>query len=389
VVARLSHLLALALALGSLAGCERDPDPPVDDGFDRAAMLTSFVDEVAQPALDTFAASAADLAAAAEAYRDGGDKAQAEAAYTAAIQDWQHLEVYQVGPIGRLGFTTGGGLLHDEIYSWPEAVSACAVDQQLVANEFTSPTFFEDKLVDAYGLDALEYLLFAEGATNQCASAAAINSSGDWDALVASGDLEARRAAYAAAVAVELSANATALQVEMVAYRDALIGAGEGDSEYGNAQEAIDDLFAALYYLELRVKDRKLAVPLGLHISCAAERCPEDVEARWSRYSMTHVANNLAAGLRLYQGGDGVGFDDMLLHFEADDLAARFEGELIAAREAASAYTSFRLQDGVVDDPAGVQAVHDAIKNATDTMKSELVTVLNLRVPQEGAGDND
>jgi hypothetical protein len=43
----------------------------------------------------------------------------------------------------------------------------------------------------------------------------------------------------------------------------------------------------------------------------------------------------------------------------------------------------------LISDLAAVQAAHAAIKAITDNMKSQFVTVLNLSVPQTGAGDND
>jgi len=47
------------------------------------------------------------------------------------------------------------------------------------------------------------------------------------------------------------------------------------------------------------------------------------------------------------------------------------------------------LEAAVEANPEQVMAAHAAVKGVTDLIKTQLVTVLNLRVPQEGASDND
>ena len=47
------------------------------------------------------------------------------------------------------------------------------------------------------------------------------------------------------------------------------------------------------------------------------------------------------------------------------------------------------LQEALVSDPGSVRDGHAAVKVLTDLLKTEVVTVLSLSVPQEGAGDND
>jgi predicted lipoprotein len=302
------------------------------------------------------------------------------------MEAWQRVEVLQLGPAGPQGVATGGSALHDEIYSWPNIVSPCLVDQQLVGGGYAQGSFFDDQGVDLYGLDTLEYLLF-HPTTNACPSGSPINADGSWDALVASGFDDAR-GAYARAVAGRVVTDAEALASEMRSFRDVLAAAGEDGNPFSSAQAAVDELYAALFYLELRTKDLKLAVPLGLHIACTTDVCPEKVESPWASLSMAHVATNIDAGLAVYRGGDGLGFDDMITDLGGADLAEQLDAELVAARDAAAGFEG-TLADAVSNDPARARAVFDALKAATDTLKADAVTVLNLRVPDEGAGDND
>ena len=47
------------------------------------------------------------------------------------------------------------------------------------------------------------------------------------------------------------------------------------------------------------------------------------------------------------------------------------------------------MEEALANNPAAVVAAHTAVKAMTDDLKSRFVNVLNLRVPDEGAGDND
>lgn len=376
----------LLCALLAVSCTPTTPKPQPSDGFDRALMLEHFVDRVAQPALGDFVSAIASTSTAIDAWQAGGDATASQEAFRTAWTAWQRIEVMQVGPLGRVGAVVGGGARHDEIYSWWEVVSPCLVDQQLVSGSYERASFFEESGVDVYGLDALEYLLF-HPATNACPGGNPINAEGTWDALVAD-NFDAARAAYAARLTDRIATEAAALQEELADFRSKLLSAGEQGSEFASAQAAIDDLYAALFYVELRTKDRKLAVPLGLHISCTTDTCPTRVESRWAGMSMQHVATNFDQALLVFSGADGTGFDDMLRNAGAAELATQFETEVIAARDAAAGFSG-DLADAVVNDPARVRAVYDLVKAATDTLKTDIVTVLNVRVPEEGAGDND
>jgi hypothetical protein len=164
-------------------------------------------------------------------------------------------------------------------------------------------------------------------------------------------------------------------------------GAGSGSS-YANAQAAVDELFAAMFYVELRVKDRKLAVPVGLHVDCANEVCPDQVESVFAQRSREQILANLEAARAILTGGEGEGFDDMLAALNGADLSTRMLADLDAAIAGFSAFEG-TLQGALTTDRESVVALHDLVKAFTDDLKAEFVTVLNLRVPQEGAGDND
>lgn len=403
-------VLLVSVLSGTLlaGGCRRPGGRSgPSDSFDRGAMLANLGTNVLLPAMETFESEANELASATDALRfavgttgHAAALAEARVAFGDAMDAWQAVEVLQVGPAAPMGAATGGQGLRDEIYSWP-TVNNCRVDQEIVSQDYEAPGFFEDELVIVYGLDALEYLLFYDGAGNACAPQIDINEQGTWNALGLT-EITARRAAYADAVADRLVVDGAALVTAWDPaggnFLQELSEAGLASSEYGSAQDAVNELFAALFYVELRVKDDKLGVPAGIlppppgvSPSCAAV-CVELLESRWSGRSGQNVAANLRAFRRALLGGEsagaGLGFDDFLVELGAADLAAGMEAKTDAAITAADAIPG-PMEDVLETDPAPVVAAHAALKTMTDDLKSTFVTVLNLRVPDEGAGDND
>lgn len=397
------------LALTGAACPQNEPPPDVAPGFERKAMLANLADEVILPTLTRFEGASAALADACETWAAESPpgatseaRTNAQAAFHAAMDVWQEAEVMQIGPAGMTPPTTGsGGVmggqgLRDRIYSWP-STNACAVDQQIVANEFRADGFFERKLVDVSGLDALEYLLFVEGEDNACAGPSTINSEGSWAALSAE-QVWQRRADYCASASAYLERTATRLRNAWEPsggdFRGQLVDAGASGSIYMSPAEALDALYAALFYVELTVKDRKLALPAGLHVDCLEESCPELAESRFAKRSKENIAanlrgfENLLLGRANADGPDGLGFDDYLREANAADLADRMAANIAALSAQLESFEG-TLEDALVSDVEKVRALHGAVKTITDDLKSQMPSVLGLRVPEEGHSDND
>ncbi len=380
---------AMALRLG---GCGPGPDPDPGDGFDRGPLLAS-VGEVIEGIYADFVVSAGALGDAAQAWEAaaaGGDgaaeRAAAQEAWRDAMAAWQRAELTQVGPAGAALNTIGGLDLRDEIYSWT-TVNPCRVDQETLGEGYAAADYFDQNLVNSYGLDALEWLLFAPSADTICPSQ--VIEPADWDALGAD-EVARRRAAFAAVVSARVLADGTRLHAAWDPsdgdFGASLAGAGEGDSPYPDVIDAMDELFAAMFYVELETKDAKLAVPLGLR-DCDG-LCPEALESQFAQVSLDNVRSNLAAFRELVTGGDGVGFDDLLTHLDEGDLAADVLARTDAAIAAIDA-TDETAAELLASDPDVLAAIHDAVKELTDLVKGDFALVLALRIPTEASGDND
>ncbi|MCA9665159.1 MAG: imelysin family protein [Myxococcales bacterium] len=386
------------MGLALLGGCKSGDGPAVDTGagFDRKAMLDNIAASVLAPAFATFADRADALVSAvtAHAAAQGADTAKRDAAlaaWKAATLAWQRAEQMQLGPSASTA-SAGGEGLRDEIYSWP-TVSACAVDQQIVAQGYSDPAFIENKLVNVYGLDALEYLLAHAAAENSCPSTAAINRDGEW-AAIAAAEVTKRRADYALVAAQALAKTARALADKWDASKDnfgaKLGGAGSDSSPYKTLDLAVDALFSAMYYVDYVVKDLKVEIPGGLSTNCQTD-CANQRESRWANHSKENIVANLEALQAIYRGGDkpgALGFDDWLEARGAKQLAADLDADITAAIAAANK-VSPTLGEAIANSPADVTALQQALKRITDKLNNDFVVALKVTIPPLGAGDAD
>jgi predicted lipoprotein len=396
--------LFCAAAVFRLTGCGTDMEPNPEDGFDRNAMLASTTEGAILPTYEDFRAEALSLQAATNEWRTAREAGLeglkelelAREAWRGAMTAWQRAEVMQLGPSGATGKFTGAMDLRDEIYSWP-TVNPCRIDQEIVALDWDSEEFFTGNLVNVYGLDALEYLLFVDGADNSCPPQVAINADADpskrWSAISLD-EIQWRRSSYAFSLSIGLVEHADSLIAAWTAEPDGfstgLASAGAEGSPFLDLSAAMDDLFASLFYLETELKDRKLAEPLGL-VNCGNEWCPEALESPFADFALENVRANLEGGLLLYRGGpdeEDLGLEELLVHNDYEDLDA----EIRAGFE-----NAFVVIDGVSlsalaqmeQDPEVLLGVHAAVKVVTDLLKGDMATSLLLEIPVEAANDND
>ncbi len=390
-----------ALTLLAAACSTGGDDGGADAGADsvaNAATETALIRSVALViASDTaaFSASALALDAAVDTLGDGADadaRAAAQAAWIETMTTWQRLEMLQIGPAATMAASPGGLGLRDEIYSWP-LDNPCRVDQETVAQGYAE-TDFLDQAPNVRGLDALEYLLFAEGDGNACAPNSAINADGSWAALGAA-EVRSRRAAYAAVLSELLVARAaelaTAWDADSGLYFADFVAAGAGSTGFPTRRAALNGISNALFYLDKETKDMKLARPMGL-AGCAEATCPDEAESPLAGSAIGNVAENVRAFSRAYHGGEpggaGIGFHELLVAIGAQDLASSMADAVATALELADA-PGPTLAERLESDPDGVMALYDAVKVVTDLLKTQFVGVLDLELPDRAAGDND
>lgn len=360
------------------------------------AVLGAIGERVILADLRTFEELAAALEAATLTASTGGaaELDAARAAWRAAIDVWQRLEMVQLGPAGLLTVTLGGRGLRDEIDAWP-LLSRCGIDQRTVNGVYENDAMLRTDRVDVRGLAALEYLLFYEAGDNGCSATSEINTSGSWAAL-GDAEVQRRRLVYAHTAARIVHARATELRNAWEPTGENFLGAlstaGAGSTVYSSAQLGLNAISDALVYLYKEVVDYKLGIPAGLRLECTAEACPEQVESRWARASLDHLRANLTAFQSAYLGApagtDAPGFDDLLRSIGAEALDTRIQGEIAAAFTALEAVEA-PLEVAVLTDHADVVALHDALRTLADSFRIEVVTLLDLQPSMRIEGDND
>lgn len=376
------------------------PTPPVTD-FNEGAMVVALTDNVITPTYQRFMTSAQAQLTSVQAYcqvekdfnqstatQEERDTAMTSAqdAWQAVMNDWQQVEVMQLGPL-----LEADGSLRNKIYSWPIA-NSCAVDLDV--------TFFADGTVngEAYditkrtpsrkGMLALEYLLFNDNLDHSCTGSTVPEG---WNGMLDSQRRE-MRCDFAGEVASDIVTNANELNEKWLAsdgFAAQLKNAGTDASDIASEHAAVNLISDAMFYLDKGTKDGKLAIPVGiLANTCGTTPCPEDVESRYSNYSLTNISQNLIAFERLLTGDTGLGFTDFLIDEGDQETAdAMTTGLATAKTNVANAQAS--LQELLSTNPEAVEALHADVKVVTDKLKTDFINSLALELPQTSAGDND
>jgi predicted lipoprotein len=390
-----SASVASSMALSACGKTERTTTPEGEEA--RRTVLASVTAQVILPTYERVAQKASALKTALETYaaneaasEEAADKAAVQGAWAEAMLAWQEAELFILGPAAPMAQAGGQGL-RDRIYSWP-IINPCRVDQETVRATWADSTTLPSTAANVRGLAALEWLLFAPP-SNACPPQASINTDGSWAALSAE-EVRQHRADHALALAGQLALDTDELvaawKTDGGNFAGELAQAGLTPT-YRSAQEGLNTLSDAMFYLDKEVKDMKVAIPLALR-DCTGTACPDKTENPTSRRSKEHLIANTRAFMHLFLGGTdaatGTGFDDLLISLGAGSLADTIllrTGTALTALEAIEG----TLEDAVVNDKAKVQAAYDALRVVTDLLKTEFLSVLDLELPERAEGDND
>ena len=372
------------------------PATPSND-FNPTLLLQSLTDNVIVPTYTKFAQLAVDQETAIGLYCDAvtsqatdtdTKQMSAKQSWRDAMAVWQIAEVMQIGPL-----LDNNNALRNKIYSWPNT-SACALDQDAVLAE--QPGYdINTRTASRKGLDAIEYLLFNPSLDHSCTvfgtDPQGWNNRTDEDRTAARCGLAKMAAADLVSNSEELLAAWTGTET-VQGYAEVLKNAGQVDSIFSNAQDAVNDVSDAIFYVDKITKDAKLATPLGVFANdCGLVACVENVESRFAYHSLQNIISNIQGLNMIFLGGEtdaGVGFEDYLIDVGAQDTAALMRGDLTEVI-AFSLSLQTSLTELLVQDPEQVQEVHDQLKDVTDNMKTDFIQRLALELPATSAGDND
>ncbi len=403
-------LLSFVLLLGACTNDSTDSNNQnaiTADSFDFLSMFANIADNIIitnYQALATAAASyAADnspLDSYCNAIGTAGETAAADAAQAAwreLMNSWQQTELHLLGPI-----TDNNNALANRINSFSSAnISTCGIDQAVVLAETASFTI-SSRSSNQRGLGAIGYLLFNTDLTHTCPSQ--ITETTNWNSRP-SQERQQLRCNLAKIIADDISTAATevlaAWQRDNGNYRSTFINPD-------NFSTNLPLLSDALFYLDTDVKDVKLGIPTGLNNGCSQLSCPDDVESPYSQHSLINIQNNLQAFLTIFNGANGLGFDDIIQQAGFTEVATRFNQQtqnaidfidsintslltqtrnITSNTEAAECSNAFANPDSPSNFPACNLLGH--IKAITDDLKTDFITIVNVDLPDRAQSDND
>lgn len=415
-----------ALALTGCVDSSREPEqprpappPPTSGGGDEEQeeveqeefttlnMLTNLADAVVVPnyvaladATEAFAADHGALAGYCEAIgtdTEGATRAAARDGWRDAMAAVQSTEMHVFGPVA-----DNGEALRKRILSYADVpLSTCGVDISVVLagdDGFDIQT----RSLNQRGYGAIEYLLFNDDLAHTCAPQ--VPATADWNAL---GETERHQARCDLAQLIAKDAADAAATV-----------ADRWDPDGGDFRAtfldpattgaALQHLTDGLFAMDLLVKDRKLGIPTGIHDDCSSAACPEIVESPYARNSLANIRANTASFKTLFEGGEGLGFDDFIVNEEFADVADRFAAnteniidyiddidaalydQVLSIQEndrSTECLNAFSGPDLRAELPACTLV--GLVKRVTDDLKIDFVTIVGVALPGGAQTDND
>lgn len=392
-------------------GGDTGSDTPINgDGsttFDRAALMANLVDNIFIPNYQATATLASEFSAdmgSLAIYCDSIGAADEAASLATAQTDWlvlmdsvQKTEMHVVGPALR-----NSEALHNRIHSYSTGVLAtCGLDQAVVA---ASGENFQvsSRAINQRGMGAIEYLLFNSNINHSCSSQ--VLTTADWNDLSET-DRKVQRCELAEKLAEDVSAASALILSQWT----------EGDSAYRAEflqEETLGENFQTItdgmFYLETFTKSQKLMIPLGLNDKCSSLTCPGLLESPYSGSSLRNIQTNASEFLKIFNGADGLGFDDLINDEEFAEITVRFQSQLSAVDSkinqiADSLKHQIALVEADANDPTCVNAFANSdqesaieacslaglVKRVTDDLKIEFVTIVGVAIPGRVQSDND
>jgi predicted lipoprotein len=377
------------------------------DTFDRSVLMTNLVDNIFIPnyqstalLAEAFSNDSGSLASYCDAVGTTGEAAALDAVKTgwlAVMDAVQKTEMHVLGPALR-----NDEALQKRIHSYSTGtLASCALDQAVI--ESAGATFdVSSRAFNQRGMSAVEYLLFNSDLNHSCSSQVAATA--DWNNLNEN-DRKTQRCELAQKLANDITDASSDIYTQWV----------EGDNSYRAEfllEEKLGENFQlitdGMFYLETFTKSQKLRLPLGLDDSCSSVTCPNLVESPYSESSLLNIETNTNEFLRIFNGGDGVGFDDLINAEEYAEITLRFQSQLNdVSAKIKEISTPLVDQVALVEADATEQVCINAfanpdqdsdisacslaglLKRVTDDLKIEFVTIVGVALPGRVQSDND
>ena len=391
---------SLCFALLGCVGGDSDDAPD----YDFLGMMANYADNILLPTLDEFSQSTAQLdvdlasyCAAIGSATEMSARSAAQDSFLSAMSTWQTAEMMLLGPLA-----DNDRAIRNQIYSYASATrNPCAIDQAIVLSQ-NDGFNLANRSLNHRGLDSLEYLLFNDDLTHRCPSR--ITETVGWNDLPEN-ERKQQRCEYARLTLADI--NNSVDQVDRVwapdleNYRSTFLNPN-------NLEDSLKALSDALFYIEIEVKDLKVGEVSGVNPDCSRFSCPDLIESAYAQQSFEYITKNIEAFSLIFEGGEGLGFADLIIHSGFPEVATKFRNNISAVLTLLNGMESTLIEQvNQIDteekaqqcanasanpdtlSPFPVCNVHGLLVRITNDLKSDFVTIVNLDLPDRAQSDND
>ena len=400
---------------GSSSTSNSDSSSANDDDSDGAdtppatstvLMLTDIANNVMVPAYQSLASKTSLLAAASgiQSYCDaigGADEVSqlenVKTLWNEASDAYAATEVHSVGPADI------DGVYRYRVSSYASApLDKCGLDNSVV-NQNSADFNLASRPANQRGLGAVEYLIFNSDQDHSCSPNTA---PAGWNDLTVA-NRKSQRCEYAVELSNDIDAAADGIVDSWSAEGSNYLAEFTSEDSAGEKLQELTD--AIIVHMDKEAKDKKVGIPTGVKEECPSLSCPDKVERQYVQTSLSAVKANVQGFINVINGGDGRGFDDLF----ADEGYASTSDDMLAKAQSAidnidAATNTLYVQALAIDDATKQEACTNAfvshdenyedysacaltglLKDVTDILKIDFVTIVGVNLPGRVQSDND
>lgn len=355
----------LALALLGISGCESSDTETIP--FDQTLLLENIGNSIIVPSYDQLNTLSIEMVEKTETFienKTAQDLASLQNTWLKAAKKWMQTGIFNFGPIDELA-------LHTSIENWP--TNTIAIEESINSSNEKTTTFINSLGSSSKGLPAIEYLLFGnEGQSTTDLVNGFVN--------------DENRGSFLLALTVNFNSITTELFKKWDASNENFISSFVNAT--GNDVGSSTNILANNLIVNAEIlKNEKIGVPLGK--KSLGELLPKNAEAWRSQNSITLIRENLLSLQQLFNGGQGIGYDDYL-----NKIEAKYEDQLLSAKINdqfdncidAIDQLSLPLTDGLVQEPEKIEFLYQNTQMLVVLLKTDMMSNLGLLVT---FSDND
>ena len=336
---------------GSLAfSCRKNkPEPETPQNFSKRDLLTQTVDALILPKISEYSSSVSLFAASVDSFTQQPDVQhfdRLKMALESAYLNWQSIAPFDLGPMRDNGLKSATNTYPADTTQIEQNIQNGSANLNSAAN------------IDAVGLPAIEYLLYRSNAFAQ------LNQS--------------NTLAYLRKLRDKLVSDAQLLQNGWTQYRSTYI-ASDGTESTSAFSQLVNE-FNRDFEL---VKNAKVGIPIGRQ--SLGIPLPEYLEARYSGRSKELMIANLRSLKQLFNGGNGIGFDDYLIALEKADLAERINLKFDEMIQIANSING-TLEQATQSESGKLDALYLSLSEQVVNIKTDMTSAFGVLITYQ---DND